>query len=143
MADTLTKEKRSWLMSRVRGTNTLPEKQVERFLRHCGVRFRRHDRRLPGTPDIVIPHSNVVIFVNGCFWHGHSGCRLARLPSTRKKFWSEKIRANKKRDRRARRALRQMGWNVLTIWGCRTRSTVYLGRVLATSLSLNERWRPD
>src|ERR1700741_1728092 len=117
MVDTLTKEKRSWLMSRVRGSNTLPEKQVERFLRRGGVRFRRHDRRLPGTPDIVVPQARVAIFVNGCFWHGHAGCDFARLPSTRKKFWSEKIQTNKKRDRRVRRALQRMGWRVVTVWG--------------------------
>jgi DNA mismatch endonuclease (patch repair protein) len=142
MADTLTKAKRSWLMSRVRGANTLPEKQVERFLRRHGVRFRRHIRKLPGTPDIVVPQEKLAIFVNGCFWHGHAGCDLARLPSTRKNFWSEKIRANKERDRRVRRALRQMGWNVLTIWGCRAKSTVHLGRVLATALPRNEDGRP-
>lgn len=142
MVDTLTKGKRSWLMSRVRGSNTAPEKQVERFLRRCGVRFRRHDRKLPGTPDIVVPQKQVAIFVNGCFWHGHAGCGLARIPSTRRKFWSEKIQANRKRDRRVRRALESMGWTVLTVWGCRAKSTADLSAALGSVLRLKDEGRP-
>lgn len=122
MADTLSKRKRSWLMGRVRQSRTLPERTVERFLRQHRIRFRRQHRGLPGTPDITIPLSNIAIFVHGCFWHGHRGCRRSRLPSTRKEFWAEKVRTNKRRDERVRRALRKKGWKVLTIWGCRTES---------------------
>ena len=139
MADTLSKQKRSWLMGRVRGSNTLPERFVERFLRKSRIRFRRQDRHLPGTPDITIPQSQVAIFVNGCFWHGHRGCRRSKLPSTRKKFWSDKIQTNKKRDERVRRALRRKGWRVLTVWGCRATSNTDLNKVLSTALILQDR----
>lgn len=142
MADMLSKEKRSWLMSRVRGSNTLPERLVEKFLRRHGIRFRRHDRRLPGTPDIVVRRARVVIFVNGCFWHGHCRCRRSKLPSTRRKFWADKIEANRKRDERVRRALRRRGWKVLTVWGCRASSVADLSRVLGTALILKESRRP-
>lgn len=138
MADRLSKKKRSWLMSRVRGSNTLPERLVEKFLRRYRIRFRRHDRQLPGTPDIIIPQFHVVIFVNGCFWHGHRGCRRSRLPSTRRKFWTDKIRANRKRDERVRRALRRRRWTVLIVWGCRASSTADLSKVLGTSLILKK-----
>ena len=142
MADTLSRQKRSWLMGRVRGSNTLPERLVERFLRLHSVRFRRHVRRLPGTPDIVVPDRNVVIFVNGCFWHGHKGCRCSRLPSTRRKFWSDKIETNRKRDQRVRRALRRRGWIVLTVWGCRARSVSDLSKVIGNALRLTNNSEP-
>jgi len=143
MADTLSKQKRSWLMSRVRGSNTLPERLVARFLRRYRIRFRRHDRRLPGTPDIIVPQFHVAIFVNGCFWHGHRGCRRSRLPSTRRKFWADKIQANRKRDQRVRRALRRQGWTVLTVWGCRVGCVADLSRALGTALILKESRRPQ
>jgi DNA mismatch endonuclease (patch repair protein) len=138
MADTLSKQKRSWLMSRVKGSNTLPEKLVESFLRRHAIRFRRHVRELPGTPDIIIPKLNVAILVNGCFWHGHKGCQRSRLPSTKRKFWLEKLRANKKRDERVRRALRRRGWTVMTVWGCSTSSEPDLDRVLGSALRLKK-----
>lgn len=143
MADRLSKQKRSWLMGRVRGSNTLPERLVEKFLRQRGIRFRRHDRQLPGTPDIILPERHVAIFVNGCFWHGHKGCRRSRLPSTRRRFWSEKIEANRKRDERVRRALRREGWSVLTVWGCRTNSVASLSSALRTALSLKSPRSPN
>ena len=125
------------------GSNTLPEKLVERFLRQHRIRFRRHDRRLPGTPDIIVPQFHVAIFVNGCFWHGHKGCCRSKLPSTRRKFWADKIEANRKRDERVRRALRRRGWTVLTVWGCRVGCVADLGKVLGTALTLKESWRPQ
>lgn len=132
--DTLSKERRSWLMSRVRGSKTRPEKLVEKFLRRNRIHFRRHERELPGTPDIVIPGSQIAIFVNGCFWHGHKACRLSRLPSTRRKFWAEKIQANQKRDIRVRRALRRKGWKVLTVWGCHVSNVTKLNSILSGAL---------
>lgn len=135
MVDTLSKEKRSWLMSRVRPSRTLPERLVEKSLREQRIRFRRHDRRLPGTPDIIIPDRRIIIFVNGCFWHGHKRCRCSRLPSTRTKFWSEKIQTNRRRDLRVRRSLRRMGWKVFTVWGCHTRNKENLNRVVANALA--------
>lgn len=143
MADNLTKAKRSWLMSRVRGSRTLPERQVEKLLRHLHITFRRHISTLPGTPDIVLPHRRIAIFVNGCFWHGHASCVLARLPSTRKKFWTEKIETNRRRDRRVQRALRRMGWKVVTVWGCRAKSEEYLNKRLKAVLMQTKSRRPS
>jgi DNA mismatch endonuclease (patch repair protein) len=130
-------------MSRVRGSNTLPERLVEKFLRQHQIRFRRQDRQLPGTPDIIIPQSHLAIFVNGCFWHGHKACRRSRLPSTRRKFWADKIQANRKRDERVRRALRRKGWKVLTVWGCRATSVTDLSKVLDTVLFPKETRRSN
>lgn len=136
MADTLSKDRRSWLMSRVRGSNTLPERLVEKFLRRHRIHFHRHVRLMPGTPDIVVPKLRIAIFVHGCFWHGHRGCRRSRLPSTRRKFWADKIDANRRRDIRVRRALRRNGWTVLTVWGCRTNKLGDLNKILGRVLPL-------
>jgi DNA mismatch endonuclease (patch repair protein) len=134
MTDSLSKQRRSWLMSRVRGSNTLPERLVEKFLRQHKIRFQRHHRQLPGTPDIVILRRHIAIFVNGCFWHGHKGCRRSRLPSTRTKFWADKIQTNRTRDEKVRRTLRKRGWVVLTVWGCHSDSEDKLSKILAIAL---------
>lgn len=142
MADIVSKKKRSWLMSRVRGANTLPEKRVEGVLREHKIKFRRQVRSLPGTPDLVIREMRVIVLVNGCFWHGHKNCTLSRLPRTRRKFWSEKFEANRRRDARVRRALRKMGWKVVTVWGCQTKDSVRMNRILDRALSLDVDGRP-
>jgi DNA mismatch endonuclease, patch repair protein len=118
MADVLSKTYRSALMARIRGANTRPEKLVRAFLRSHGIRFRLNVRELPGNPDIVIPLRHAVIFVNGCFWHHHAGCKRSTLPSTRKRFWQTKILGNARRDGRNRASLRNLGWRVFTIWQC-------------------------
>ena len=107
-------------MSRVRGKDTKPELLIRKGMHAAGLRYRLHDRRLPGTPDLVFPGSRSVIFVHGCFWHGHD-CPLFRLPATRTEFWATKIAANQARDIRAVADLRAMGWRVLTIWECAVR----------------------
>lgn len=116
--DRLTPERRSEIMSRIRGKNTRPEMVVRRFLHGKGLRYRLHDRKLPGTPDLVFPSRKVAIFVHGCFWHGHADCKRAALPSTRTEFWSEKISTNVERDRRAEASLHEAGWKVIVVWQC-------------------------
>lgn len=111
-------EARSALMSRIRGKDTRPELTVRSLLFARGYRYRLHRRDLPGTPDIVFPSRQKVIFVNGCFWHGHSGCKLAVIPSTRSEFWENKIRGTQERDKRALDALEALGWGTFTVWEC-------------------------
>lgn len=118
MADTLSPERRSWNMSRIRGRNTGPEVALRSLLHLAGFRFRLHDRTLPGKPDIVLKRHKTVIFVHGCFWHRHAGCRNATMPSSRTEFWSDKFHATIERDERKAKALRALGWNVITIWEC-------------------------
>ena len=116
--DTLTKEKRSWNMSRIRSKNTRPEITVRSRLHRAGYRFRLHVKDLPGKPDIVLPKYNSVIFVNGCFWHRHQGCRYAYKPKTRVKFWSQKFNQNVKRQEKVQKQLKEMKWKILIIWEC-------------------------
>lgn len=116
--DVLTAEQRHYNMSRIRGRDTGPEKTVRSYLFRKGLRFRKNDRRLPGHPDIVLPKYRTVIFVNGCFWHGHEGCRYAAFPKTNTGFWTRKIETNRERDERVAEELRKEGWNVVTVWEC-------------------------
>ncbi len=118
MADFIDAATRSKWMAAIRSGNTRPELLVRRWLHRSGLRFRLHARELPGTPDIVLPRHGVCIFVNGCFWHRHAGCRYARMPSTRTAFWSGKLERNVERDAQARKALRRLGWRVIDIWEC-------------------------
>lgn len=114
-------------MASIRGKDTKPEMVVRRLLYEMGYRFRLHRRDLPGTPDIVFTGRRAVIFVHGCFWHHHEGCRLAAVPATRRDFWEAKITANKARDRRAVAQLRRDGWRVAVVWECQTREVGGLG----------------
>ena len=122
MADVFSKAKRSEIMSRVRNRRTAPENQVAGLLREIGVRYRRNVGSLPGEPDFAVHAAHAAIFVHGCFWHGHTNCKRAKLPATNRRFWREKIDTNKRRDRRVARLLRKQGWQVLTIWQCRLRN---------------------
>ncbi len=117
MTDVLTPEQRRFNMSRIRGRDTGPEMIVRRALHAAGLRFRLHDRKLPGRPDLVFPRFRTVIFVHGCFWHAH-GCRFSKLPQTRRVFWRDKIEGNTKRDREALTALLKQRWRVLIVWEC-------------------------
>jgi DNA mismatch endonuclease (patch repair protein) len=117
MADTLSPERRSALMSRIRSEDTQPELAVRRLLHSMGYRYVLHDKRLPGKPDLVFPARGKVIFVDGCFWHGHT-CAKASKPKANAGYWAEKIAGNKARDRRNRRTLRRLGWKVLAIYEC-------------------------
>jgi len=116
--DTLTKEKRSWNMSKIRSKNTKPEIAVRSKLHKAGYRFRLHVKGLPGKPDIVLPKYNTIIFINGCFWHRHKGCEYAYKPKTRVDFWNQKLNRNIKRQDEVIKELRDLEWKVLVIWEC-------------------------
>jgi len=118
--DHLSPEHRSWNMSRIRGKDTKPELVVRSILHSLGYRFRLHGKNLPGKPDIVLPRYNTVIFVHGCFWHRHKGCRLTYMPKTHTEFWEAKFSATEKRDRQNKSTLRKLGWSVFTVWECAT-----------------------
>lgn len=135
--DSISIEQRSYAMSRVRSCDTKPEMLIRRSLFRLGFRFRLHVKTLPGTPDIVLARFRTVIFVNGCFWHGHS-CRRGKLPSTNVSFWATKIAANKRRDRRVIRKLRELGWNVVVIWACKiplSQPGTFLPKALKSALA--------
>jgi DNA mismatch endonuclease (patch repair protein) len=116
--DVFTKEKRSKIMSKIKGKDTKPEKVVRSLLHQMGYRFRLHRKDLPGNPDIVLPKHKKVIFVHGCFWHGHDGCPRAKRPSTNKKFWNEKLLKNIERDKKNQSDLPKLGWQLLVVWQC-------------------------
>ena len=121
MADIFTPEHRSYVMSRIRGQNTKPEVALRSMLHRMGYRFTVNgpkNKTLPGRPDVVLPRYQTVVFVHGCFWHGHEGCGDFRLPSTRREWWQAKIEGNRVRDIRSEKALRSLGWHVVTIWAC-------------------------
>lgn len=118
MADIVSPEKRSLMMAGIRGKNTRPELKIRQLLHKSGFRFRLHKKNLPGKPDIVLPKHNVIIFVQGCYWHGHENCALFRLPKTRVDFWQKKITANIERDDNKLTDLIKLGWRVLYVWEC-------------------------
>ena len=118
MSDKLTPEKRSWNMSRIKGKDTKIEVEVRKYLFSKGYRFRKNDKRYPGKPDIVLPKYHVAIFVHGCFWHRHEGCKDATIPKTRTEFWLEKFDKNVKNDQIKQEKLRELGWKVIVIWEC-------------------------
>ena len=116
--DSVTPRERSEIMARVRSKDTRPELRVRKLVFALGYRYRLHDRKLPGCPDLVFRPRRKVIFVHGCFWHRHTRCALARLPKSRLDFWIPKLEGNKLRDQRNKRALARRRWKVLTIWEC-------------------------
>ncbi len=118
MADRITPEKRSWNMSRIRGKDTGIEVKVRKYLFKEGFRYRKNDRSLPGTPDIVLPKYHAVIFVHGCFWHRHQGCKNATNPATRAEFWQKKFDKNVANDRKRKEELESLGWRVVIVWEC-------------------------
>lgn len=120
MVDQITSEARSRNMARVRGKNTEPEMRGRRLLHALGYRFRLHRRDLPGSPDLVFPGRRAVVFVHGCFWHRHEGCRLASTPKSNEAFWQAKFGRNVERDARKKRELQALGWRVLVVWQCET-----------------------
>ena len=135
MADIISKERRSWNMSRIRSKDTKPELKVRSQLHNMGYRFRLHKKELPGNPDIILPKYMIVIFVNGCFWHRHEGCKMAYNPSSNIEFWQQKFRGNVERDRKAVSELNALGWTVHTVWECQTADEGELGHLLQNKLS--------
>ena len=119
VTDTLSKAARSERMSRIRGKDTGPERQVRSLLHRAGYRFRLHVSSLPGKPDIVLSKHRAVVFVHGCFWHRHRGCKGATTPKSHRKFWADKFARNVANDRKHVRRLRRLGWRVIIVWECR------------------------
>lgn len=138
MADKFTPEERSRIMARVKGRDTKPEKIVRSLLHTLGYRFRLHRKDLPGKPDIVLPKHKKVVYVHGCFWHSHPGCRRAARPTTNVDFWNAKIEGNVARDAAAQKALIELGWQYLIIWQCETRDLNELAPKLENFLRENK-----
>ncbi|RQO40181.1 very short patch repair endonuclease [Chryseobacterium sp. KBW03] len=124
MADVHSKEIRSFNMSKIKGKNTKPELLVRKFLFSQGFRYRLHDKKLPGKPDIILPKYKTVIFVNGCFWHGHEGCKYFVVPKTRTEWWLDKINRNIEKDKENKIILTNTGWKVIEIWECELKASV-------------------
>jgi len=118
MADTVSQEVRSRMMSRIRNKNSKPELLVRKYLHRHGFRYRIHDFRIAGRPDVVLPKYRCVVFVHGCFWHRHRSCKYAATPATRPEFWLEKLEKNRTRDERVQSSLLQAGWRVAVVWEC-------------------------
>lgn len=132
--DTLTPDRRSWNMSRIRGKNTEPERRVRSLLHRQGFRFSLRRKDLPGKPDIVLPKFRTVVFVHGCFWHRHTGCSNAVMPKTRSEFWSNKLAGNVQRDRQNMQSLKRLGWKVIVVWECELADEVALQERLYRTL---------
>ena len=139
MADKLSSTQRKYCMSRIRGKNTKPEILVRKELHARGFRFRLHNKKLPGSPDVVLPKYGVAIMVNGCFWHGHKGCRYATKPKTNIEFWETKIARNRHRDEVTNAHLEALGWHVITVWECELRGkSIVASRLDALSEEIRE-----
>ncbi len=127
---------RSQVMARVKSTDTAPEMTVRRALHAAGLRYRLHLKNLPGRPDVVLSSRRVALFVHGCFWHSHAGCRRARMPSTRQDYWGPKLARNQERDFTNEHALRNAGWNVLVVWECQTKDAEIMHRTVQSIFEL-------
>ena len=132
--DTLTTSERSVRMASIRSKNTKPELIIRKIAHRLGYRYRLHRKGLPGSPDLVFPSRKKVVFVHGCFWHSHDGCKVANQPKSRRSYWTEKFTRNKIRDKLNERRLRKDGWGVCTIWECETRNAEKAARRLARFL---------
>lgn len=140
--DTLTKAQRSERMAKIRSKNTRPELRVRQALHGLGYRYRLHRRDLPGCPDLVFPSRRKIVFVHGCFWHGHLGCKVANKPKTHGSFWSAKFKRNRSRDASNQAALVRNGWKVCTVWECETRYTAVLESRLSRFLGPVKNTKP-
>jgi len=138
MVDHLTKKKRSWNMSRIRSKDTKPEIIVRSLLHGMGYRFRLHRKDLPGRPDIVLPKYKTVIFVHGCFWHGHRGCKRSNIPKSNQEYWIPKINRNIERDQKNSAILRRVGWKVMKIWECECKHPEKITKKIKSSASLKK-----
>ena len=135
MTDNLSRQKRSWNMSRIRSKNTAPEMVVRKAIFSMGYRFRLHEKKLPGKPDIVLSKFKVAIFVNGCFWHQHRNCKRSTMPKTNKKYWKAKLERNVRNFEDATNQLRKIGWRYTAIWECETNNAIILFKKLRRVLN--------
>lgn len=136
MTDTMTAEQRHRCMSQIRSRDTKPETLVRHYLYARGFRYRKNVRSLPGSPDIVLGRYRTAIFVDGCFWHGHEGCRYFRLPKTNTAFWQQKIERNRERDAADRLELRRLGWHVIRVWECQLKPAVRMSTLRSIEQTL-------
>ena len=143
MADNHSKEVRSKNMSHIRSTNSKPEEIVRKYLFSKGFRYRKNVRTWPGCPDIVLPKYHTVIFVNGCFWHGHEKCKYFRPSKTNIDFWQKKIERNKERDKKEQCQLAAMGWHCITIWECQLKPKVRMETLDSLAYTLNHIFLED
>ena len=134
MADIVNSQRRSEMMAGIKGRDTVPERIVRRIAHGLGFRYRLHRKDLPGRPDLVFPRHRLAVFVHGCFWHRHNGCRYAYTPKSHVAFWMEKLTGNVTRDRHNEEALRNLGWRVLVIWECETKNEEHIRRRLAENI---------
>jgi DNA mismatch endonuclease (patch repair protein) len=132
--DSLSPERRSWNMSRIRGKDTRPELFVRSLLHQLGYRFRLNRKEVPGKPDIVLPKYRTAVYVHGCFWHRHEGCTLAYTPKSNLEFWKKKFARNVERDAEVASKLRETGWKQMVIWECEMRDPAVLSRRIRRSL---------
>lgn len=137
MADRLNSQRRSWNMSRIKSRDTIPELAVRKVLYRMGYRYRLHSPAIPGKPDIVLKRYRAAIFVHGCFWHRHPGCKFAYTPKSRVEFWTKKFEANINRDETVKKQLSDLGWKYLIIWECETKSTETIEHLLRGFLGEN------
>lgn len=137
MPDKLTEEQRHRVMAAIRAKNTKPEIIVRKYLWACGFRYRLNHPRLPGKPDIVLRRYRTCVFVNGCFWHGHDGCKQFVMPKSNTEFWTKKITRNQERDAEVQRKLADMGWNSITIWECELKPAVREKTLASLAFTLN------
>ncbi len=135
MTDIVDSKRRSQLMAGIRSRNTAPELAVRRIAHRMGLRFRLHRTDLPGSPDLVFPKHQLAVFVHGCFWHRHEGCRYASTPKSRVAFWMKKFAANVARDARQEAALRARGWRILVVWQCETKNQALIVHKLTASIA--------
>lgn len=136
--DVHSKEIRSFNMSRIKSKNTKPEETVRKYLFQCGLRYRKNDKNLPGYPDIVFPKYKTVVFVNGCFWHVHEGCKYFKWPENNKEFWREKLSGNKRRDAKKMKELEGLGWKVIVVWECELKRPCQAERLNKLYLEITE-----
>lgn len=140
MTDVHSQKTRSYNMSRIKAKDTKPELLVRKYLFSKGFRYRVNVKDLPGKPDIVLPKYKTVIFIHGCFWHGHEGCRYFVIPKTRTAWWTEKIRKNRERDQQEHEALRKAGWNIMTVWECQLKPRQQQETLESIVLLLQKTW---
>ena len=137
--DIHSRETRSYNMSQIRNKNTKPEEIVRKYLFSCGLRYRKNDKRLPGHPDIVLPKHKTVVFVNGCFWHVHEGCKYFKWPESNMDFWKNKLTENKRRDVVKIQALKELGWKVIIVWECELKRDKQITRLNKLYLEITQK----